>query len=393
MELCALAKSAQFPAQDAEFFDSTGRHLVECKCLLPSRLQNYMTLQKERVGGAVHFSNFPSGAESASSESFVYTIHLSQPTVNAGVPKFESPFAGRGKDSETSSSQTALIVDAFGKTPLLVQLAIDSAIMDGKLLGVGTSVFPLPGAVFFQAGSLANLPFYVTYLIFANLQGFCALLAEETYKHLSSALFMAGLSPAVYWGAWFTVLGAKQLLITTIVICFVCFGYFHGVEFLAFALPTWLIALWSIQFSVLLGMFGLKPKTASTAVSLLPAFFSILPTVLAYMPSSQGLSPEVILLLAYVMPSFAYSMILTQLIALTDPEFGGFTFANYSVKTEQTNVSAVEMVVALVVGNILLGLAVLCRFRYNMRGRAERKKTAPLSAQQKGEEAVVSVRG
>jgi hypothetical protein len=105
-------------------------------------------------------------------------------------------------------------VDGFSAAPLALQLALDSAILNGKSIAVDIATFPAVASSFFEAGALGNVPFYVTFLMFSSLQGLTAGVAEEGKKGLSHSLFMVGISPMVYWAAWFTALCIKQLIMS-----------------------------------------------------------------------------------------------------------------------------------------------------------------------------------
>lgn len=356
--LCAFSSSPSFDANNSKFKEQTGSNYVSCKCAKPSRLRDFDFLQEERIGGAVEFTNIPgSNLFSGATPVFNYTIHLVAPEVDAGTPLFESPLLKEGYDF----SSTASAVEAFTGAPLALQLAIDSAILQGRSIAVTIATFPAAGSSVFISAALGNTPFYCTFLMFLSLQGLTAGVAEEGFKGLSHSLFMVGLSPFVYWAAWFSVLSLKQSIISLAILLILGSMNIPNLELAALLIPILLVALWSIQFAVFLGLFNLKPKTASTLLIAVPAVFSIIPTVLAFMPTATGLPGEVHLALAFIMPSYAFSVTMMQVIAMSAPEYGGFTTANYGV-VSRMGVRTSDMLVALAVGNAVMSLLITWRF-------------------------------
>ena len=115
--------------------------------------------------------------------------------------------------------------------------------------------------------------------------------------------------------------------------------------------------LFACNASVFVGLLGVKAKTASNLVLLLPAIVSALTySYTAVLNSNSAESPFpdwLTLLLSLLAPPFSFSMYCTNLLLLNNEEDGGMTFDNIYDKT-RAGISPMNSLLGIYAGTILL---------------------------------------
>ena len=314
--------------------------LPTCKCEPLGSFDSREDNIRNRVAAAVEFTTpFRVLQENE------YTIRTPQPRIS----KVEnvSPFI----DPQPSTTD-----DFIYNGLTAIQTAVDAAVLN-RTMNLGVETFPRIGYTQWVPGALMNVPLYLTIAVMYSVAGITTALAEEQAKKLSHGLFMQGLSPIVYWSTWFLVLFIRTLATVLVMFLITVTMLIKHMSPALFMIGFLGFALFACNSSIFVGMLGVKPKTASNLIILLPAVVSALTySYTAVLNSNAAESPFpdwLTLTLSLLAPPFSFSMFCTNLLLLNNEEDGGMTFNNFYDNT-RAGISPANSLLGIYLGTMVM---------------------------------------
>ena len=314
--------------------------LPTCKCEPLGSFDSREDNIRNRVAAAVEFATpFRVLQENE------YTIRTPQPRIS----KVEnvSPFI----DPQPSTTD-----DFIYSGLTAIQTAVDAAVLN-RTMNLGVETFPRIGYTQWVPGALMNVPLYLTIAVMYSVAGITTAIAEEQAKKLSHGLFMQGLSPIVYWSTWFMVLFVRTLATVLVMFLITVTMLIKHMSPALFMIGFLGFALFACNSSIFVGMLGVKPKTASNLIILLPAVVSALTySYTAVLNSNAAESPFpdwLTLTLSLLAPPFSFSMFCTNLLLLNNEEDGGMTFNNFYDNT-RAGISPANSLLGIYLGTMVM---------------------------------------